>query len=440
MAIHTNMATRTETMLRAEPKNMRTAPRQPVTWGVAKIASGLVVLAGAAVVTWISLGLTAGLTPSVPLGSPILGYSAFVAEANARKAARHLEQYIVKAEPEQLVAAASLAERALAREPGNVAAARSLGLVASVRGKAEQADRFFAYTETLSRRDQPTEQWLIERNVSRGDITGALAHYDRSMRVSQSSRQVLMPVLARAADDPSIARPLAKIVAGRPNWWPDFMTALLRDGQSTSSLVTVASALKLNSGKTDDRWWLGGILDRLVDKQAYGPAFTLYRLATTDRTQAALRVRNPLLDRAGTGPFEWAITADPDLAGVYQRRPDSAQMALFLTSTGTGGTIARQLLMLPAGNYRLAGIGGDVIGEAATHPIVSLSCAKGMGQEAGLAEIVLPKLPSQGGRFSQGVVVPTQGCTAQWLTVSLKARDYPQDTIPWLSRLDVQPS
>lgn len=418
---------------------MRTAPREPVTRGIAETASRLVIVAGAAVVMWISLGLTAGLTPTISLGSPIFGFSTFMAGANARKAEQHLQQYIENANPRQLADATSRAARALAREPGNVAAARSLGLVASLKGNAENADRFFAYTETLSRRDQPTEQWLIERNVARGDVTGALVHYDRSMRVSRISRQLLMPVLAKAADDPNIARPLARIVAGRPNWWSDFMTAILRDGQSTGSLTTIASALNLDSGKMTDKWWLGGILDRLVDKQAYRPAFALYQQATSKALTASL-VRNPLLDRSGTGPFEWAIAADPDLAGIYQRRSDSAQMALFLMSNAnSGGTVARQLLMLPAGTYRLTGTGGDVTGDAVTHPIVTLSCAKGMGQEAGLAEIVLPDLPSQGGRFAQDVVVPTQGCTAQWLTVSLKARDYAQDTIPWLSRLDVQP-
>jgi len=424
--------------LRAGPDKKRTAPRERMTWGIAETALRLVIVGGAAAVTWVSLGLTAGLTPGIPLNSPVFGYSTSMAGANARQAEQYLQQYLKKADPRLLSDATSRAARALGREPGNVAAARSLGLVASVKGEANKADRFFAYAETLSRRDQPTELWLIERNVAREDVPGALAHYDRSLRVSRSSRQLLLPVLAKATDDPSIARSLAKIIAGRPNWWSDFMTAILRDGQSTVSLSIIASALKLDIGDTTDKWWLGGILDRLVDKQAYHPAFTLYQQATS-KAQAASLVRNPLLDRSGTGPFEWTIAADPDLAGIYQRRPDSGQMALFLTSNaGSGGTVARQLLMLPAGRYHLTGTGGDVTGDPATHPIVSLSCAKGMGQDTGLAEIVLPNLPSQGGRFAQSVIVPTEGCTAQWLTVSLKARDYAQETIPWLSRLDVQ--
>ena len=413
-------------------------PAAPFNLGLIVLRALLVL--GGCVLTWISVGLTSGLMGVQSSCAAPLGFACTVAESNAQAAALDAKSYvegISNPQPRLLAAARQAATQALAREPGNVAAVRTLGLLASISNDQRRGEQWFSYSQALSRRDQPTQLWLIERRVALGDIAGALVHYDRALRVSQVSRDLLLPTLARAADDQAIVRPLARIVARRPNWWTNLVDAMVHEGQSPASLAIVARALRLDAAQPGDRWWLGGILDRLVDRGAYAQAFAVYQDASHRPTTAL--VRSPAFATGGVGPFEWKIASDADLSGVVQRRPQSDQLALSLSSAANAsGVIARQMLLLPPGRYRLVLEAGSISGDVAEHPVVALSCARGSNTATELAGVVLPALADTGGRLARDVVVPG-GCPAQWLSVTVRPRNFTQqDVEPWIGFIDVK--
>jgi len=94
--------------------------------------------------------------------------------------------------------AAGLAREALSRDVTVVAAWRTLGLELETEGRRGDAERLIRFAERLSRRDLPTQLWLIEANVARNDIEGALAHYNIALRTSQAAADVLFPILVQA--------------------------------------------------------------------------------------------------------------------------------------------------------------------------------------------------------------------------------------------------
>ncbi|MCB8835101.1 hypothetical protein LJD42_26475, partial [Escherichia coli] len=138
------------------------------------------------------------------------------------------------------------ASDALARSPVDARAARVLGLFDALRARNRAAQFAFYYAQRLSRRDLPTQMWLIEQSVDQNDIPSALSHYHIAMRTSQTSRAILIPVLADAAENPAVAKPLAQLLRQRPNWWLDFYDSAVPKISSPISLALIVSALHFN--------------------------------------------------------------------------------------------------------------------------------------------------------------------------------------------------
>jgi len=120
--------------------------------------------------------------------------------------------------------AEAVAETALRQDATAVGAAATLGSTAKISGQAAKSDRLFAYAERLSRRNLATQLWEIENAVSRGDIAGALRHYDIAFRTNVKARELLFPVLSNATDDPEIRAALVATLSQRPLWrLPSFL-------------------------------------------------------------------------------------------------------------------------------------------------------------------------------------------------------------------------
>ena len=68
-----------------------------------------------------------------------------------------------------------------------VEAWRTLAIISTRPG---QGEALFHFASSLSRRDVPTQLWLIEDAVRKNDIPGALSHYDAALRSSLASQQI----------------------------------------------------------------------------------------------------------------------------------------------------------------------------------------------------------------------------------------------------------
>ena len=395
---------------------------------VARIVAGVIV-AGA--VGWLALGVTAAGVHGQARPSQVAWWP-LDADANANRAARILESGL-RPSPAALAAAARDATAALQREPVNAVAARTLGLLAARRGDAAQANRLMRYSEMLSRRDLLTQLWMIEANVQQNNIGEALRHYDRALRTSESARELLFPILIDAAASPGVTPQLGRLLAARPAWWQDFVTRLVTDGRSSLAIEAIVLAMRLDPANAEERSLLGAAVNRLAQLGDYPRALDLYRRAGGGAGNAL--VRNGDFEAENRfAPLDWVLGDSSGAGGMMQPGlPGGGRGLLMVVEAGSaGGTIARQLLVLPPGSYRFSALAGRVSGD--DRPKVTLACVR---TNATLFDLRLPASGPAGQAISQDFTVGGAACPAQWLVIS--APQPTGDEGPWIDRIAVVP-
>lgn len=389
---------------------------------------GLILMLGAAAL-WLAVSVSLAGIYRIANPDMVRRWAPFDAGANARSAFALLESAGPKAPPETR----ELAARALARDPSNVVAVRTLGLLASLNGDEARALRLFRYSQRLSRRDLPTHLWFIEYNVGKNDIAGALAHYDEALRTSPSSGQLLFPILVQASSDPAIARPLHAMLLRKPVWWHLFATRSIGESADPATAEFVTRGL-LDPARPEDRELIEALLARLVAAKQYERAWQTYGRAGGAVGETDIRdggfEREP-----GLPPFEWQMTEEVEIGAEQLQRESGSGQALFLRqASGRAGVVARQLLLLPPGAYGLRAEIGGATGETLARPSITIACAERPDQALLAAPFPLAPQPVL---LAQEFAVPP-GCAAQWLSIRVNGRMETSDVQPWIDSVTIR--
>jgi hypothetical protein len=385
---------------------------------------------------WLSCASTLGivLARKAPAKSFALGYHTAAAEAAVALAG-------LAADPQTNAAAvAAHARAALRREPINVDAVVALGTITALNNHTFGAERMFAYAEQLSRRNIPTQLWLIENAVQQGKIEPALAHYDRAMSVSISTRALLLPVLATAAASPTVARPLARLLSRRPLWWPAAIEQFIASPDPVHVLPTAVAALRLRPNVPEERAYLVSAMKRLADTGGARAAFSLYRAAHLGSATFPLLRAGDFEKVGDLPPFDWSLTDGANVSGVIQPGGVGSGSALFLSAEGGGqGEVARQVLLLPAAIYRLMATTGNVPQERTDRPRIVISCLS--PQKSVLLDQAFSTSGEHGGPLAASVTVPA-GCTSQLIQIVMHASldGAGGGAMPWIDNIQIVPA
>lgn len=357
---------------------------------------------------WLSIAVTMSGIYARRSPDAVLAWWPWSADAAAAKSSQLV---LSNSDAQGLAEARQLAAAALDRQPVNPIAARSLALSWSLQGqRTAQADRLIKYSEALSRHDGPTQLWLIESHVQRGDIVGALVHYDRALRTEPNMRGDLIPVLTSAADDPAIARPLAGFLARNPSWRYDFIAAYLPKAENPVTLGILLPAFALDPRSGVDRPYLGVAISKLVALGQPAMALRFYRrIAPTadgrERVNNADFAREP-----GPPPFDWSFNAHDELIASREPAENGGYHLRVSVPASANAWVARQTLVLDPGAYRL---GVSVANDAANGSVMTarLTCVGGA---------VLASQPEKNGRIASDIVVPTAGCNTALLSLDVQ--------------------
>jgi hypothetical protein len=381
---------------------------------------------GAAAILWLTLANTVGgVVPATQAGR-VLVWSPFDARLKARSALASFSRVRDRA---GLIPVGALAEQALRRDPTNVDAVRTLALVRYLQNRPREAASLFRYSDRLSRRDLGTRLWLIEDRVRADDVVGALRHFDLALRTSPQAAEILMPVLVSAVQEPHIARGVRALLNADPPWRQAFFEPLVHTSRSRATAVYLMAG-RLNAGNTADRFLAKAAFSRFLRENDPAQAWALYdSIRGVSPAARAAAIRDGGFDQAGDlPPFDWMLTADSDLAGLRQGRPDAANnVALFIFSEGQrAGDVARQLLRLPPGRYVFRARSGSLPRSAPAQPSVRLECAGG----SALFTRTFRALGS-----GLAFAVPA-GCAAQWLVIAGGAIEADQP-MPWVDDIAI---
>lgn len=360
-----------------------------------------------------------GIVAAARTGNPRLALSIFGKDARALEA---LSDQTVQANPSrrELQQAKNLAIAAMRRDATSVKAIRTFGVVALLEGKKGLADRLMEHAFRLSRRDLPTTIYLIDQNVERDDIPGALNHFDVALRVSKASQATLFPILASALTDERLVAPLTSLFRRDPSWLPSFIEVALASPPSAVNLSAILARLKNNRAASNPHT-RRVVLKRLVADGEYRAASIFYN-ATAGRSQAGL-VTDGLFEREPIlPPFDWSYESSANL-GAYRVAPDDQRPGglHYYVGAGEGGALATQLLMLPPGQYVLESLMADAPADSIGVPIWRIICAPPGTQSLVAAGF---SASEEGPRATrENFTVPALACDAQWLSLEIRSDD-----------------
>lgn len=309
-----------------------------------------------------------------------------------------------------------LALQAIRQDPTAVAAIATLGLNAQVRGDTAGARRLFAFAERLSRRDLPTQLWAVEDAVGRGDITGAIRHYDVALRTSSSAPNLLFPILASAIAEPSVRASLAGTLATKPNWGADFVAYVAGNSptpRATASLFLALRRLGIAVPEQADT----KLITSLVARNEFEPAWSYYSKIRPGSDRWRSRDPRFIADFSFPSPFDWVPVNDAGTNASIQRS-DKGGLIDLSAPASVGGPLLRQLQLLPPGNYQMKGHSMGINQSRAANPYWTLTCPDGHE----LGRVVVPNSDQAGGLYTGRFSVPGD-CSVQTLTLVARPSD-----------------
>ena len=329
-----------------------------------------------------------------------------------------------------------VARTALLQDPTAVAAAATLAMNAKIAGLAPQSDRLFAYAERLSRRNFATQLWAIENAVARGDVSGALHHYDVALRTKPKAYDLLFPVLANALDEPAIRTALVKTLAQRPSWTASFLDFVSTAGGD--SLATAQLFIDLRrAGVPIAQGAQARLVSALIAHKLYAEAWKAYTAGQPGTDPERSRDPAFIMSIASEAPtlFDWVLARGAGISAAIQRAGTGGSL-VFSTSANVAGDLVQQAQLLRPGAYRLFGRSTGLNQPEASRPYWVLRCHSD-GRELG--RVVLSNSVQNGGSFV-GVISVPPGCPLQMLALVAQPTDSISGVSGQIERVQLVPS
>ncbi len=371
------------------------------------VAGSLSVLAG--------LGVLSSLSNVIAKSAPEAAYA--LSLGNGRIASVYAEdEFALRPDSVETSPGAKLARNALLADPTAVEALSVLGFQAQLRGDNARADRIFAHSARLSRRELRPRIWAIENAVTRGDVDEALRNYDVALRTSYEAQGVLFPTLASALPEPRIRARLLEILSTKPEWAAKFVNHV-----GTNAAEPEAAIRFFNEGQriglpveNADR---ARIVNALINRGKPEAAWEYYQSFRAGAERDGTRdPQFELMDEV-RAMFDWQIGRDRNLSAAILRDGDKGLMD-FSAPPGASGILLQQTQLLLPGTYRLQGRSAGIDQPDRTLPYWSLTCQDGRE----LGRVTVPRTGSGNGAFAGEFTVPA-GCVQQELTLTARASD-----------------
>jgi hypothetical protein len=300
---------------------------------------------------------------------------------------------------------------------------RLLARDAELRGIPGTTASLYSVAGARGPRDLPTLGWLSQHELIRGDNAAALAHLDQMLRVQPELSLRMNPVLLALAAQAPVQADFAALLEKMPPWRADFMPRLIVQSPDCTVLFPLIERLRKSpEGLTEQE--LSMWLDRLGHDRQWGPAYLTWVQSLS--AEGSRRIGNVYngsfeLEPSNLG-FDWRFTNEPG-ARITRAQVTGAKEQLALRIEFDDRRVpfqnVRQQLALAPGSYRFQGRRrlDDLRTERGL--VWTLTCA-----EDGRA--IAETEPMSGRRewesFSLDLVVPTENCGGQWLTLRLPAR------------------
>lgn len=336
------------------------------------------------------------------------------------------------------------AQRALRSTPLNARALTLLGLIAERKGDQKGAEALMRIAVARTWRDQTTDEWLLDREASRGDYARALPYADAMLRMDPTLQTELFPVLASFTVDPRAFQALTAFVATSPPWRSWFLSELSARLANQTRLVQLYTALN-DTENPPTKNELRPYLNRLVKDENFELAYQTWHstLPPPQRADESYPFNRDFAFPVDGLPFNWSLEA---IAGadisVVSSADGGKKRALLVEFSGARVRFAnvKQLMLLPAGDYSFSGRVETAELHTSRGVWWRIFCANSSANTIANTELVSGTMPWTD--FMVKFQVPAMDCGAQWLQLELPARIEPELTIEgqvWYQDLRIAP-
>ena len=293
------------------------------------------------------------------------------------------------------------------------------GAIAMTEGGGVGAERLLLAARERDPRSRGARYLLAERFFRTGRITDALIEMQALVSLQSRGAEVFVPALVSYANTPGAVPQLKAFFRKYPRVESGVLSVLANDPANADLVLALANR------REPGAVWQRNLVSALARDEQYARARSLWASFSGIRPSAGLF--NPAFaDINAPAPFNWSY---PDSAeGIAE--PDGKGGVDVLYYGRAKAVLASQLLLLPAGQYRLAMTVSDVVGEAG---------AIRWTVRCGTAGPTLVELPVRAGSIAGRFAVPA-GCEAQWLELQGVAGDMPRTTELKLADLQLTPS
>lgn len=274
-----------------------------------------------------------------------------------------------------------------------------LGAQAQLSG--DQSRSLQAFSAAVARDPgSPAAHYLLAGALLRaGDAVRGLREIDLVARLAPAEVANVVPFVAAYAKDRENWLQLRQLFVSNPVLERTVLSVLAADASNTDTVLALA-----NKRERAPRW-LPILLNSLVAARQYGRARAIWASAAQAGSGADRLYDGDFAEAKAPAPFNWVL-----VSSIVGRAERGARGGLHVVFYGReDGLLARQLLLLPPGGYRISMEMAATARDA--HALTwSVRCD---GRAGPIAAIPLDVARSRSWRFS----VPA-GCAAQWLELS----------------------
>jgi hypothetical protein len=298
------------------------------------------------------------------------------------------------------------------------------GVQAQVAGKPDVAEQAFRAAEQRDPRSLPAHYFLAEQYFRSGNASRGLAEVAMLVNLAPNGVGSAAPFVASYARDRTHWPSLRSIFRRNPAVEDATLIALAADPANTEIVRALASPDRTTAASP----WLPVLLGSLTTAGQYGRAKAVWSWAARVGSDASALLFDADFSRPKLPPpFNWALTSST--VGLAERQPGSRLHVMFYGQED--GVLARQLLVLPAGAYRMS---LRLVGDPAQVRAISWSLKCANAQEAAAA-VRLDVAAARGWAFN----VPAN-CPAQWLELSGRSSDLSQESDFAITGLRLEPA
>lgn len=302
--------------------------------------------------------------------------------------------------------------RVAVRSPFAVEPLLAHGVAAQQAGQAQRAQRLFLIAEQRRPRELASHYFLAEAYLREGKVEEGLHQLVRLARLAPNGITSIAPFVADFARSPANWPRMREILDREPALASPVFGALASDPANVPAVLALARGPERSPGAA----WVQVALAAQIEARRYAEAHRLWaRLSGLGEERGAL-VHDPgFRDSAAPPPFNWQLAQSA--IGSAERRPGQGLHVLFYGSQS--GSLARQMLLLAPGRYRLVTRNRGRLADprALSWTVSCVSPAS-----------VLADIPVKAGMAIDQVFAVPANCPAQWLSLDARAQDIRGDS------------